>query len=175
MPTAFAEALYSLATEENCVEEIYNQLPAIRFAFSDNPKFGKILDRPCSNVNENVTLIDRCFSDINRQLLNCIKVMSKRRVASHFPEMADEYMKLYRQEKGIELVNVITAVPLNDDVKKRLGEVLKKKLSKELSISFSVEPSIIGGVVVRTESMQIDSSVKARLADLEKQIKSATL
>lgn len=175
MPIAFAEALYSLAKDEGCAEEIYEQLPTVRFAFSDNPELGKILDRPCANAKENASLIDRCFPDINTHLLNCIKVMSKRRVSSHFPETADGFMKLYRSENGIELVSVITAVPIEGDMKEKLEAKLKDKLSKELLISFSVDPSILGGVIVRTESTQLDGSVKARLKAVEKQIKSAVL
>lgn len=171
----FAEALYSLAKDENCTYEIYNQLSAVKFAFSDNPNLGKILDRPCSDTKENDALIDRCFSDINNHLLNCIKVMSKRRISSRFSETADEFMRLYRRENGIENVNVITAVELDKDMKKMLEAKLEKKLEKKLSVSYSVDSSILGGVVVQTETAQIDSSVRARLKSVEKQIKTATV
>ena len=172
---SYAEALYSLANEENCVEEIYEQIGGVKFAFSDNPQFAKILDRPCFASDERDALIDRCFKDVNINLLNCIKVMSKRRVSVDFVQMADEFMKLYRKEYGIELVSVITAVPLSDDMREKLKLRLEEKLSKKVILSATVDPSIMGGIIVRTENSQMDSSVKTRLDDVEKQIKSAVL
>ena len=109
---SYAEALYSLALEENVTEEIYSQIDSVKFAFDDNPELSKILDRPCSDKSERTAFIDRCFKDINLYLLNCIKVMSKHRATVHFSEMADEFMKMYRKENGIEIVNVITATAI---------------------------------------------------------------
>ena len=110
----YAQALYSLAIEENVSKEVYEQIHFVKDAFLDNPEFSKILDRPCSNRKEHDELIDRCFKDINVFLLNCIKIMSKKRVSSHFAQMADEFIKLYQAENNIEPVTVITAVPLTD-------------------------------------------------------------
>ena len=84
-------------------------------------------------------------------------------------------MKMYRKEHGIELVDVITAVPLSDEMSEKLKSKLEAKLSKKIILSVSVDPSILGGIIVRTENSQIDSSVKTRLENVEKQIKSAVL
>ncbi len=172
---SYAEALYSLAVEENSADEIYSQLDAVKFAFTDNPELCKILDRPCSDKQERTALIDRCFKDVNVYLLNCIKVMSKRRATVHFPEVADEFMKLYRKENGIEIVNVITAAALSDEQAEKLEIKLERKLGKKVILSATVDPDIMGGIVVRTESSQIDASIKTRLDDLQKQIKSAVI
>lgn len=172
---SYAEALYSLAVEENVSEEIYVQMDAVKFAFTDNPELSKILDRPSSDSTERIAFIDRCFKDINVYLLNCIKVMSKRRVTSHFPEMADEFMKIYRRENGIEIVNVITAVALSDLQSDKLRSKLEAKLGKKVILNATIDSNILGGIVVRTESSQMDASVKTRLDDIEKQIKSAVI
>ena len=172
---AYAEALYSLAVDENLADEIYSQMETAKFAFTDNPELSKILDRPSSDKAERGAFIDRCFGDMNVYLVNCIKVMSKRRFTSHFPEMADEYMKLYRQENGIEIVNVITAVELSESQRENLTSAMAKKLGKKIILSETVDTSIVGGIVVRTESSQIDASIKTRLDSIEKQIKSAVL
>lgn len=172
---SYAEALYSLAVDEKVSDEIYYQLDAVKFAFTDNPELCKILDRPCTDSAERIAFIDRCFKDVNRYLLNCIKVMGKRRVTVHFPEMADEFMKMYRKENGIEIVNVITAVPLSDEQSNKLKLKLEAKLGKKVILNTKVDADILGGIVVRTENSQIDASVKTRLDDIEKQIKSAVL
>lgn len=172
---AYAEALYSLAIDENIADEIYSQMDAVKFAFTDNPELSKILDRPSSDKAERGALIDRCFKDANVYLVNCIKVMSKRRFTSHFPEMADEFMKLYRRENGIEIVNVITAVELSDLQRDNLKSAMESKLGKKVVLNEIVDTSIVGGIVVRTESSQIDASIKTRLDCIEKQIKSAVL
>ena len=172
---SYAEALYSLAVEENCAEKIYGQLDAVRFAYADNPQLSKILDRPCCDLTERISVIDKCFAGANVHLLNCIKVMCKRRVTSLFVETADEYMRLYRRGHNIENVSVITAHPLSEDVLEKLRLKLEEKLSKHVNITVEIDSSIMGGIRVRTESKQIDSSVKTRLNEIEKQIKSVVL
>lgn len=172
---AYAEALYSLAIDENCADEIYSQIEGVRFAFADNPELSNILDRPGSDLNSRYSLIDRCFADINKHFLNCIKVMCKRRVASLVVDMSDEFMSLYRKDNGIEKVTVITAETLSEDLLIPLKEKLESSLSKKVDMTVKVDPSIMGGIIVRTENTQIDSSIKTRLADMEKQIKSVVL
>lgn len=172
---SYAEALYSLAQDENVSEEIYSQIDAVKFAFTDNPSLSKILDRPCSDSAERNALIDRCFAQANTYLLNCIKIMSKRRVASHFPEMADEFMRIYRRENGIEIVNVVSAVPMSSVQVDKLKAKLESMLDKTVIINASVDAGILGGIIVRTESSQMDASVKSRLDDIGKQIKSSVI
>lgn len=172
---AYAEALYSLAADENCAIEVYRQLPAVCFAFEDNPDFCDILDRPCSDLGGRYCLINRCFTDINIYLLNCIKVMCKRRIISLFVEVANEFMNLYRKDNGIEKVTVITAEPLSKELVDLLKSKMEKKLSKIVEITLCTDASIMGGIIIRTESAQIDSSIRTRLTDIEKQIKAVVL
>ena len=172
---AYAEALYSLAVEEKVSDEIYSQLDAVKFAFTDNPELSKILDRPCVDMDERIAFIDRCFKDVNKYLLNCIKVMSKRRLSAEFPDMADEFMRLYRRDNGIEIVNVISAVPLSEEQTDKLKLKLENKLNKKVILDMTVDEGIFGGLVIRTESSQIDGSIKKRLDAVEKQIKSAVI
>jgi len=175
MASNYAHALYSLSVEENISDEIYNQIDSVKTAFLDNPEFSKILDRPCSNEGERNEIIDRCLKDVNIYLVNCIKVMSKNRVSVHFPEMADEFMKLYRKENGIEVVSVITAIELSDLQSEKLKEKLESVIGKKVILNQHVQPDILGGIIVRTENSQIDASVKTKLEEMGKQIKSAVI
>lgn len=171
----YAQALYSLSVEQNVSVEIYEQIHSVKDAFLDNPEFSKILDRPCFNQNERDELIDRCLKDVNVFLLNCIKIMSKKRVSSHFVEMADEFIKLYQRENGIETVTVITAVPLTTKQVDNLKIKLEKILNKKVLLTQTVDGKIMGGIIVRTENAQFDSSVKTRLEDMSKQLKSSVM
>ena len=94
---------------------------------------------------------------------------------STVPEMADEFMKLYRRENGIEIVSVITAIELSDSQRDKLKTSMESKLGKKVILNETVDPAIVGGMVVRTESSQIDGSIRTRLDSIEKQIKSAVI
>lgn len=173
--TSYAEALYSLAVEEGITDEIYEQISSVRHAFIDNPDLSKILDRPCSDEKSRFLLIDRCFGKFNRHLVNCIKIMSKKRVTLSVPDMADGFMKLYREDNGIEIVNVVTAVPLGKEQTEKLKNKIESIIGKKVILSQSINADILGGVIVRTESFQMDSSIKTKLEDIGKQIRSAVI
>lgn len=172
---SYAQALYSLAVEEKITEEIYEQISLVRHAFADNPELSKILDRPCSDEKSRFLLIDRCFGEFNKHLVNCIKIMSKKRATLSVPDMADEFMKLYRKDNGIEIVNVVTAIPLEKEQADKLKNKIESIIGKKVVLSQSINADILGGVIVRTESFQMDASIKTKLEDVGKQIKSAVI
>lgn len=172
---SYAQALYMLSEEEKVSKEIFAQISAVSYGFSDNPNLSKILDRPGSSYDENCRLIDKCFSGFNKHLVNCIKVMCKHRVTSFVPQVSEEFMKIYRKENGIEIVNVTTAVELDDETKQKLKTKLEGLLNKDVELKTNVNPEVIGGVVLNTETMQIDGSIKTRVKNMENQIKSAMI
>lgn len=172
---AYAEALYSLAEDENAAENIYNEIEIVADLFKENPELVKILDFP-GDTKKKTALIDRCFGgQVHIYLLNCLKLMSEKRTVRYAVPMAEEYMRLYRQKVGAETAEIITAVRLDDSQLLRITAALEKSTGKKIIPKPTVDPKCMGGVIVRLENRSIDASVKTRLNEFEKKIKAVRI
>ena len=79
------------------------------------------------------------------------------------------------RSKGILDIEAVTAVPMKDSSIEKLKLVLKDKFNKEINLSNSVEPSIIGGVLLKMDSKVIDSTLQSQLKEMETLIREASL
>jgi len=79
------------------------------------------------------------------------------------PEVPECYKELVDSHRGIVSVQVRSAVPLTEEEKERLSEVLARSLRKQVRLETNVDPSLIGGVMLRIGDRLLDGSVKGQL------------
>lgn len=166
----YGNSLYSLAKDEGVETEILVQLNAVGEGFNENPALFSVLDAPQVSAGEKLDLIDSVFKGCHPYVVNTLKLLTESRRASAVGYMAKQYKAAYNKDKGISEVTAITAVPLSDENEQKLISRLKKLLGGEISLTNKIDPSILGGLVIRTDSLQIDGGVKSRLDEIKKEI-----
>ncbi len=85
-------------------------------------------------------------------------------------EIARRYESLKNRERGVLDVDVTTAFPLDEAQQQSIAAVLKNKLGRDIRITSSEEPALIGGVVIRAGDLVIDSSVQGQLTKLANEL-----
>ena len=166
----YGNSLYSLAKENGVENEILEQLNAIGEGFGENAALFAELDAPQVGAGEKMALIDRIFEGCHPYLINTLKLLTESRRASAVGYMAKQYRAAYNKDKGISEVTAISAVPLSPENEEKLVLKLKKLLGGEIALTNKVDPSILGGVVIRTEGLQIDGGLRSRLDEIKKEI-----
>lgn len=166
----YANSLYSLAKDEGCEEVILNQLCAVGEAAAENNAVFDALDAPQISFEQKSQIIDTVFGGCHPYIANTIRLLAQDRRSSAFGYMVKQYKKDYNKDHNICDVTAITAVPLSPQNEKNLKEKLKKLLGGEIVLTKKIDPSIIGGIVIRTEGLQIDSGVKHRLEEIKQEI-----
>lgn len=166
----YGNSLYSLAKDEGAETEILAQLNAIGEGFGENPALFSELDAPQVSAGEKMALIDRIFEGCHPYVINTLKLLTESRRAAAVGYMAKQYRAAYNKDKGISEVTAITAVHLSAGNEAKLILKLKKLLGGEIALTNKVDPSIIGGLVIRTEGIQIDGGIKSRLDEIKKEI-----
>ncbi len=159
----YAHSLFSLAEDENLVEQIYEEITAISLLFKENPDYSRILDLPTVPLAEKCTLINEAFGSCHEYMVNFLKILCEKKDASLFPDCAKEYESLYNIKFGIEKVTVITAVPPNQQFLEKLKIKLEKESGKEVRLNPIVDKTILGGIILKTQNSQTDDSVRTRL------------
>ena len=97
-------------------------------------------------------------------------VTDKNRI-SYFGKITDAFIEHYNQHNNITELTVITSIPLKPDLKARLIKKLEQKSGKTVKLNEKVDPSIIGGIILRMGNSQIDNSIKGRLDAVAQQLK----
>ena len=159
----YAHSLFSLAEDENLVEQIFEEMAGISLLFKENPDYPRILDLPTVPLAEKCTLIDEAFGNCHEYIVNFLKILCEKKAASLFPECSKEFENLYNIKFGIEKVTVITAVPLKHKFLERLKIKLEKESGKEVRLNPVVDKTILGGIILKTQNSQTDDSVRTRL------------
>lgn len=169
----YAHSLFSLAEDENLTEKIYEELSGLSEIFRENSDYAVLLDSPTLPVSRRLELIDEAFVGLGEYVLNFIKILCEKKCVHLFPDCVKEYQKLYNKKNNIENVTAITAVPLSDELCKKLIAKLEKESGKKIKLELKVDKSILGGIVLRTENSQTDASLRARLDSIKVQLSSA--
>jgi len=113
---------------------------------------------------EKCRVLDRLLGDsVHPTLLKFLKVMAGRDRLGYVAAVRDSVVKLNDEATGRLLVEVRTAVPMNDPLRSQVNQQLNTHFNKEVRLREIVDPSVIGGMVVRVGDTVYDSSVASRL------------
>lgn len=169
----YADALFELANEENNLDTVYNELNAVCEILNANSDFVKLLGIPTVSNEEKKKLISNCFEKkLSDTVFNFLNVLCDNGRMKYYSSIIDEFKTLYNDKNGILEVEVITTVKLSENLKTKLLEKLSKNSGKKISLVEKIDPSIMGGIVLKYNNTQIDASVKARLDNMRQQIDS---
>lgn len=126
-----------------------------------------LLSRPSlSAEQQSAAVIEICGDEIDQQVGRFIAILAENKRLSLIPEIVALFEVLKAdQEKRID-VEVISAYALDGEAENKLKEALKKRLQREISLSSRVDQSLLGGLILRTDDMIIDGSLRGRLNKL---------
>ncbi|WP_066633987.1 ATP synthase F1 subunit delta [Desulfolucanica intricata] len=164
----YAQAVFDIAVEGDLLDNLESDLKGIVEIVESSPELQRILYHPQVTATDKKELMDNIFKDeISQVAKNFLFLLIDRRRELFLGDIVAEYINLANQHRNIVEVHVTSAVELADKEKKSLARVLDKLAGKKVQPDYAVDPSLIGGVVVRIGDRVIDGSIKTRLATLK--------
>ncbi len=163
----YGRALFLLAEEDGSTERTREELEILMTALNESPDYVKLLDTPALTKAERLSLIDEAFGSFCDNLKNLIKILSENRCAFLLASACASFKDSYYESRGILPAEAVSAVALTEAQARTLTERLEEKTGKTVLLSNKVDPSILGGVILRYSDTQLDGSVKTRLDKFE--------
>jgi F-type H+-transporting ATPase subunit delta len=161
----YARSLLELAEQSRSVDAVANDLETVSTLLEQNPDFEAFLASPYFAEQTKRDLVRKVLTGKLQALtLNFLSVMIDHDRGMFLPEIIGRYRQLYRVYQGYRTVEVTVAQPMNDEQMEKLSRELAEALHAKVDLDVHVDPSIIGGVVIRYEDKMVDNSVKGRLA-----------
>ena len=163
----YAKATLNLAKEKGLTKEINNDMLLVSKTISDNHDLLNMLKSPIikSAVKKNI-LKDIFGSKINVITHGVINLLIENKRLELLPLVASEYTIIFDFLKGVEIAHVTSAVPLNKDLENRILKKVREISGKDITLKNIIDPSIVGGFILRVGDKQFDSSVSGQLGKL---------
>jgi len=162
----YAQSLLDLAIEQNKLDSVYNDMELILSTIEESRELRSLLKSPVVKTDKKYSVLQSLFgakiSDLSNQFL---KLVSSRKREALLEDIARTFIALYKKQKNIIVAEVTSAVRLDESQKQKIIGLLKTDATVEMIEK--IDPSIIGGFVVRVDDKQIDASILRELNDLK--------
>jgi len=165
----YAQAVFDIAVERQELDEWQSELRKIA-VLGEDPATAALLENPKLRFEDKKKLISGVLPDISPLAMNLVYLLVTKGNLNIVTEIADGYQEMLDNHRGIQRADVITAVPLDEDDKRRLETRLGAIVDKNVIIKQKVDLDLLGGIVARMGGKLLDGSVRSRLAALKSEI-----
>ncbi|MCH1625139.1 F0F1 ATP synthase subunit delta [Fredinandcohnia quinoae] len=167
----YAVALFQLAKEQHALDQFEGELRTVKQVFAENEDFLTVLSNPKLSIDRKKLIVKEAFTSFSQTTLNTLCLLLDRHREELILDVADEFIELANNERGIAEAKVFSIRPLSEDEKAGLSSVFAAKVGKaSLKIENVVDKSLIGGVKLRIGNQIFDGSVKGKLERLEREL-----
>lgn len=169
----YAVALYELASDNKAVTAVESDLETLGEALAASADLAALIRSPQIGRDAAAKAMDSVAALLELSPLThkFIGVLAGNRRLSALPGIIRAFAAIAAAQRGEVTAEVTSAHPLDDKQLKALGERLKAREGRDVKVKASVDPEILGGLVVRIGSRQIDSSIRTRLNSLAQAMK----
>jgi F-type H+-transporting ATPase subunit delta len=171
----YALAVFELAQEEREVETVAADFATLKQLMAESPELTRLIRAPVFSREEQAAGMNGVLhrmeaAGLTRRFI--LLLASKRRLFA-LADIVRAYSSLVAKQKGEMSAQVTSARPLSESETAELKSILRSKLSKDVNLETRVDPSLLGGLIVKVGSRMIDSSLRTKLNGLRMAMRGA--
>ena len=164
----YAKALFMLGAETGNGKEYRDGLGTVLEVFENNPQYPEFLSTFAIPLDERLNALETAFSGaVPRDVLSFLKLLCEKKHIGEFAQCVEQYNAMYDEICKVSKAVVTSAVELRDDEKTSLEKKLEKISGNKILVEYTVDKSIIGGLIVEMDGKIMDSSLRKHLKDVK--------
>lgn len=168
----YAEALYEIARRNNAVDTVEVEIKAVNDIIQGDRDLQKLLYHPRITAGDKKNLLKDLFGGkVSQVTTDFLSLLVERQREQFLGDIVDYYVNKANAERNITAAAITSAVELTKEERAKLADVLAKITNKKVQTSYAVDPSLIGGIVVRIGDRVIDGSIRTRLATMREHLR----
>lgn len=172
----YAKSLIDLAQEQDNLEKVKQDMEQFVAVLRANKELQAVLKNPIMKQDKKSTILDALFeTKIHPAITAFFHIMVRKGRAGILYATAKEFIREYNEVKGIVHATVISAAALSTKNLDALQKVIASEINAEVVLHNKVDPSLIGGFVVKVGDRQLDASIAGKLATLERHFNSQVI
>jgi len=165
-------ALYDLAREEGKTAELFEEVKTLREAFSSGDELMMFIKNPRITLEEKEGVIEASLKGkISDDMLGFLVILIRKERFAFVGEIFDYFIDRINEENGIGKAKVSSPVELSPAQKSMVEKkLLDTTKYKQVEVEYTVDPGLIGGIVIRVGDRVVDGSVRTRLYELKRSL-----
>lgn len=169
----YAAALFDLAVEQKKASEVEQDLVKFQQLYDESADLKRLVRSPVVAADDQVRALGAVLdkAGVGPLTKNFFNLVARNRRLFAASDMARAYQALAAKARGEVTADVTSAHPLTDAQAESLKAILKETVGKDVTLATKVDPSLIGGLVVKVGSRMVDSSLKTKLSNLNLSLK----
>jgi len=170
----YARALFEAARERGRIDEVREELASFLDAVEEVPELRAVILNPELDPPQKAAALEAVLAEADELLRNFVRLVSEKGRAPMLDEIGREYELLVAAEEKILSVELTTAYELSDDEAAAIVKQIEDASGRRVEAERTVDPGLIGGLVLKAGSLEVDSSVRGRLDRLRRELAHAT-
>ena len=168
--TVYARSLFEVAKEGDKLDDVREQLGQIADAIAERQELQVFFFSPYFSPEEKKDGLSKAISDADPILVNFLELLIENHRTPALFRIRRNYDTLWERETNLLPVRVTSAVELDEETVRHIGDRIGEQTGRKVQLSSAVEPDLLGGIVVRVGNSIIDASIRNRLEQLRKQV-----
>ena len=166
----YAKALFELSLEQKSLEQTNQDMLLVREVCLQNKDFRLMLSSPIIKSDKKQNIMKSLFEGkLGKLSLAYLNIIASKRRENFIEPIAEQFLAVYKEYKGIISVILTTAVPADDSIKNKIKELVKGFTKKEVDLIEEIKNEIIGGFILRFGQYQFDDSIRKKIMKLKRE------
>jgi F-type H+-transporting ATPase subunit delta len=166
----YAKAILDLANSKGVAEAVNNDMKLIASTIESNLELSTFIQNPTTKVEVKESALLEVFANVNGVTKGLFHLLFENKRFEILDAIAVEYNKLFDESNGVEVAKVTTAIPMDAALEAKVLAKVATLSDKKITIENIVDPSIIGGFILRIGDNQYNASVANRLQVLKREL-----
>ena len=169
----YASALFDLARDQRQIDAVGRSLEALAQVLTDSKDFAELVESPLVSRRDAAKATEAIAAQLNLDPIttNFLCVLARNGRKNQLRPVIRAFRQLAAEHRGETIAEIVTARALNDDQVAQLKSQLRTRAGRDVNIDAQVDPSILGGIVVKLGSQRIDASIRTKLNRLAQAMK----
>ena len=166
----YANALLQKANENSLADVVFSDMQSVVATLNASHELYLALKSPIIKMEDKQEILKQVFSKVSGETQSLIRVLSENKRTALLGEVAQGYINLYNDAKGVKTAKVITACALSEVLEGQIRQKIEALTgSKEVTLDLEIDPEIIGGFVLRIGDLQYNASVANQLSQIKRE------
>jgi F-type H+-transporting ATPase subunit delta len=160
----YAKALFELAGEQSIQDDVFRDMKMLSGVCKSSREFKVMLQSPVIRFDKKNSVMRALFGTyFHKTTIAFIDIITRKRREMILDEIAEQFVILYREWKGIKTATLSTAVEVDSKTRDRIVAMLKQQMKVEIELVTIVKPELVGGFLLSVDDRQLDATILKKI------------
>jgi len=166
----YARSLFEVAEEHDNLDDVREQIGQFADALSESREMQTFFFSPYFSTEEKKQGLEKALDGADETVANFLALLTENHRMPALFRIRRELDRMWRDVNQLLPVQITSAIELDEAVAKQIGEEIGRQTGRKVELTSTVDPDVLGGIVVRVGNSIIDASIRTRLERLRKQV-----